>query len=341
METINLAVLDLEKKLAPALGKKGTASDFTIYNFRSEAGVLVTYEPTSYPEKLQPLLYSLWLADCVLLKVGQIDKYFGECLIALECSGKPGFVITDEEDKFRTMTKGMAVNGYQRIGENADEIKTALFAMERKTPNSKHVEHNSAKAIAAGDSTERIGARAIAAGDSKTRIRIDHYFDVKGVGLVALGKVESGKVEVHDELVLLPQGKAVGIKSIQVQDKDVKECETLGRVGLCLKGVELKDLEKGNILVAKESQSEFMVSDSVELDCAVSRFVKKGIEKDGVYFLSAGMQFLSCRALGGVAPGSRGKCAFVLEKKIVLAKGERAMVCDPNGMPRGIGFGIV
>ncbi|HII53606.1 hypothetical protein COT30_02980 [Candidatus Micrarchaeota archaeon CG08_land_8_20_14_0_20_49_17] len=313
MKTVNVAILDAEKKLCAALGKKGTASDFTLYNFKNDSGVLVAYEPTTYPEKLQPLLYLLWLADFVLLKVGQVDKYFGECLIAAECSGKPGFVITDNEEKFRAMTKGMAVNGYLKIGENADEIKRAFFAIEQKieTRNSK----------------------------PETRILIDHYFDVKGVGLVALGKVEHGKIEVHDELTLLPQGKKAGIKSIQVQDKDVKEGGKLERVGLCLKGVELKDLEKGNILTA--DPSGYFVGETIEIQCTLSNFSKTGIAKDGTYFISAGMQYLAAKAGGSVAPGATGKCTFSLEKKMVIAKGGRVILCNPNGMPRVIGFGNI
>ena len=35
-------------------------------------------------------------------------------------------------------------------------------------------------------------------------VPIDQHFNVKGIGLVAIGYVQSGSVSVHDELHLLP-----------------------------------------------------------------------------------------------------------------------------------------
>ena len=69
---------------------------------------------------------------------------------------------------------------------------------------------------------------------------------MKGVGVVVLGFVLGGKVSVHDQLRLMPSadGKKAEVRGIQVSDEDQ---ETVGRglrVGLSLKGVELKDLDK-------------------------------------------------------------------------------------------------
>ena len=33
---------------------------------------------------------------------------------------------------------------------------------------------------------------------------VDQHFNVKGIGLVAIGTVQSGRVKVHDEVLLLP-----------------------------------------------------------------------------------------------------------------------------------------
>ena len=69
---------------------------------------------------------------------------------------------------------------------------------------------------------------------------------MKGVGLVVLGFVLSGNVSIHDKLRMIPgaSGKFAEVKGIQVNDEDQESTERGIRVGLSLKGVELKDLEK-------------------------------------------------------------------------------------------------
>ena len=37
-------------------------------------------------------------------------------------------------------------------------------------------------------------------------VPIDQHFNVKGIGLVAIGHVQSGIVSVHDEVTMLPHG---------------------------------------------------------------------------------------------------------------------------------------
>ena len=73
-------------------------------------------------------------------------------------------------------------------------------------------------------------------------VYIDRAFNVKGVGLVVLGFVLSGTISVHDKLRLLPSesGKLADVKGIQVSDEDQQTVGRGIRVGLSLKGVEVK-----------------------------------------------------------------------------------------------------
>ena len=309
MDTISIAILDTEHSIAKDLGKKGTASDFTLFNFKNEKGILVACEPTSYPEKLQPLLYCLALSDVVLLSTSKLDKFFGEMLVTAELSGKPGYVLGDDS-QFRTITKGMAINSFKKIDPDPIAMKDLFQALELSKDHEK----------------------------SRARVIIDSYFSVKSVGLVALGKVEVGKVEVHDQLTLLPQNKKVTVRSIQVQDHDVKECE-LGRLGMCMKGVELDDLVKGNILVA--DPGNYQVVDSLEGTCSISRFSKQGIAEGSQIFVAIGMQYVGAKALSSIAPGENKPLKLELEKKVVLGKGDRILLCNPNEVPRVIGVIVV
>ena len=63
-------------------------------------------------------------------------------------------------------------------------------------------------------------------------VPIDQHFNVKGIGLVAIGYVQSGSVSVHDELHLLPAEGPGTVKSLQVMDDDVSEAVAGDRVGI-------------------------------------------------------------------------------------------------------------
>ena len=65
MKTTMLCLLNSEE-LASKLGKKGTESDITLYNHKKGETALAVAVPTRYPEKLSPLLFSLYLGNEVI-----------------------------------------------------------------------------------------------------------------------------------------------------------------------------------------------------------------------------------------------------------------------------------
>ena len=73
---------------------------------------------------------------------------------------------------------------------------------------------------------------------------------MKGVGTVVLGFVLGGKVSVHDKLRAVPSSpeKTVEVKGIQVNDEDYESAGEGIRVGLSLKGVDARDLDKASWL---------------------------------------------------------------------------------------------
>lgn len=82
---------------------------------------------------------------------------------------------------------------------------------------------------------------------------LDHAFDVRGVGTVALGFVRRGTLRVHDELSLLPLDRTVSVRSIQRFDEDQTEAPAGSRVGVTLRDVEAHEIERGAVLTADAS----------------------------------------------------------------------------------------
>jgi hypothetical protein len=73
-------------------------------------------------------------------------------------------------------------------------------------------------------------------------IPIDHAFNVKGIGTVILGVIKQGTVKTYDQLMILPSGNNILVKSIQMHDDPVNESKSPARVGLAIKGVREKSM---------------------------------------------------------------------------------------------------
>jgi len=198
---INIGVFG-DQEVAKRLGKKDASNDLAIYSHSSSEGIYTFVCPNS--DKVQPLLQALNMVDVPVLVVNQLTKEVGEMIIGIdEMNFEKGFIITKEN--LEPLIKGTSLEKFKIVSESALWSEILKLSVERK--------------------------------DGSVVVPIDNHFNVKGVGTVILGIVQSGRVRLHDELLVEPLGKKVVIKGIQSHDKDIQEAETGTRVGLNLKGV--------------------------------------------------------------------------------------------------------
>jgi selenocysteine-specific translation elongation factor len=84
-------------------------------------------------------------------------------------------------------------------------------------------------------------------------IPIDHAFNVKGIVTVTLGAIRQGTVRTYDQLNILPSGKSILVKSIQMHDDPVNESKSPGR-GLAIKGIAAAEISRGAYFVPRVHQ---------------------------------------------------------------------------------------
>jgi selenocysteine-specific translation elongation factor len=184
--------------------------------------------------------------------------------------------------------------------------------------------------------TSRIGV-STSFPSSGTLIYIDRAFNVKGVGLVVLGFILSGKVRVHDKLRLIPTepAKQAEVKGIQLNDEDQETAGRGVRVGLSLKGVELKDLEKVSWL----DDSSFELTDKIVFTYEPGKFYKQTIvDKDLHLQLPGELSLARVTKLENSSDRLQAKTV----SKVPVWQGMRLVVVDLNGKPLRIaGGGIV
>ena len=220
MKNINFVLLG-DTSFAEELGKKGTTTDISIYDKKTSDAILTWTVPITYPDKIQSLIQAINIAEYAILNVTKLDKFVGEQIIALDhLSMSQGYILHSydvDQDRLKSMIKTTEIKNYDFLADS-DELRGKMSNLQ---PIRK---------------------------EGSLVIPIDHSFDVKGVGTVILGVVKQGKVSVHDELTILPQGKKVFVKSIQMHDDSADEATSPARVGLALKGISAIDISRGDVI---------------------------------------------------------------------------------------------
>lgn len=261
MDSLNFVVLG-DQGIAENFGKKGTQTDITLYD-RKESGIIRTWvAPNGFPEKIQPLFQAINLSEFAIMHIPTLDRYAGEQIVALDVLEKGRGILSHsyqvDEDALDGMIRGTVLEKYARA--EPDRINEAISKIKPTSSS------------------------------GRTRILIDHCFDVKGVGTVVLGKVAYGTIAKYDELVLLPSGAKVMVKSIQMHDDPVNTAESPARVGLSLKGVRPDQVERGDVLCEADVMQ---VSDMLELDFARTPYYKDRIAEGHMCLVSVGLKIMA------------------------------------------------
>ncbi len=260
MESINFVCLG-QTEFVKELGKKGQSSDVTTYDMKKDDRIMTYVIPSGYPEKIQPLITAVNLAEYSIVNVNRLDRYLGEQIVALDLLHlNQGFLLHSYEvdnEKLKSLLKNTVASSFK--GEqNIESLKESINSLS---------------------SVKR---------DGPPIIHIDNIFNIKGVGVVVLGILKQGIIKVHDELILFPQKKRVTIKSIQMHDKNVEESYSPARVGLALTGVSYDEMTRGDIL---SNFNHFTSADQeLIMDFNMVPFYKNDLSENHLYLLSIGTQ---------------------------------------------------
>ncbi|RUM90746.1 MAG: selenocysteine-specific translation elongation factor [Thermovibrio sp.] len=82
------------------------------------------------------------------------------------------------------------------------------------------------------------------------RLPVDRSFTVKGFGTVVTGTLLSGKLEVGEEVEILPEGIKSKVRGIQVHGKPVDRAFAGQRTAVNLAGVSKEEVKRGNLISA-------------------------------------------------------------------------------------------
>jgi len=244
-----------DQKLAfeNSVAKRNEAEGITVF-LRSEGGTKYSFlDDSTFPEKIQGYARIASISDhayYIFPNDGKLSAADGELAVLLDSLGVRGTIEVIDADAsayseiVKKTFKGVSISEFPIEQRNSKSSVLTLSQIEDRDTWPKN----------------------------STLIYIDRAFNVKGVGLVVLGFVLSGKVSIHDKLRMIPRGtKLAEVKGIQVNDEDQDSAERGIRVGLSLKGVELKDLEKVSWL----DDGTLDITKRITVDFNQSRYYKQ------------------------------------------------------------------
>ena len=322
MNSFNFVLLG-DTTIANELGKKGTSSDITIYDRKTNDKIISYCFPNTYPEKLQPLLQSIAMSNYAIINISKLDSFLGEQLIAADIFGiKNGFILYGYEidvEKVRNIIKNTGLSSFQ-ILDSLELLKNSIAEMESKTETETDLKDKGVESLQPPEAC----------------VVVDHVFDVKGVGTVVLGTVKHGEIKTYDELVLSPSNKTVVIKSIQMHDDPVNNSKKNSRVGLAIKGASAKDISRGDVITspgfAKIAATDF------QLKFIPNPYFKEEISETQNYMMSVGLQIRTVKIK--VIPDSILSISF--EKPLAFVQNDLCILFKPDSKSmRIMGHGIM
>ena len=321
MSVLNILFIGSDE-VARSIAKKSDSRDVDNYVYKDlkEDGVFSTISilrPNNYPEKPKPFFTSLTVSDFGIIEVEKVDASFGEVIVSMACAGiENGFVIVNP-------SKGEWVDGEQ-VKSLLDQA--GLVSWEFIDPDGVVIREKLISILNQIKPNDEDGFV----------VAVDQAFTVKGVGLVAVGHVQSGKVNKHDSVVFAgSEGNAIA-RSLQVMDLDVDVANIGDRVGLALRtaGAFREDLiGKGSILADSDKRFEVQTKSDFELNKAA--FQKNDLVVGDVVHFCSDLQFI----VGRISEINED-IAIEWDFPIVLNKNSKRnpLIIQLEATPRIMGF---
>jgi selenocysteine-specific translation elongation factor len=311
MGNITVAILGAQD-YGNNLGKKGTATDITLFNLKRGENTVTFIEPTRYPERLAPLFYAVSLAKKAIVVVDEVNATLGECLVMLQCLDiKSGYIVLRNyipKEKIQMLIKGTSLENFEIMNDDPNQIRESLL----------------------NEAAQQKIAEAPAGKQAVGTVPVDHAFNVKGVGAVVLGIVVYGTVEKHALLNVLPVGKTAQVRSIQKHDDEFDIAWEGDRVGLALKNVEVEDLDRGTVLT---NDASIKTATELKTQASLVRYWQEPIKPGMVMHIGHWTQFITAKVDAAADTGDFRKPSLTLslDKPLVYRTGDKAVLMYLEG----------
>lgn len=333
MTVLNVALVGTDE-LAREIAKPSDQRDVHTYVHKElsadgDARIISLIRPAKFPERLRPLLSALNTARAGVLEVQAVNAALGEALIAFSSSGiEKGLVVINppsgewvDGEQVKMLVGQAGLVNWTFASADGIGLRASLY-----------------------DIMDQVSDVLASAEEQPLVIPVDQHFNVKGIGLVAIGYVQSGRLKVHDELTILPALGNGNAKSLQVMDDDVKTAVAGDRVGIALRNTKEEHLTGGSIIVhpqVDEKHTGAQVPLAIEtqqksvLKLEKSPFQKRDLAVGDVCHIAVDLQFVVGRVES--TDGENLTIAWDAPLHIRRKGAPAALLCQLDNAPRILG----
>ena len=181
---------------------------------------------------------------------------------------------------------------------------------------------------------QRIGAQVSAARvdesrDGIPRLYVDRVFTMQGFGAVVTGTLIGGTIQLEQRLMILPQGREVRVRGVQVHNQSAEIASAGQRTALNLSGITAEEIKRGDVLCPIAFSK---ATDNIDVSLNVLSSFPRMLEHWTRLRLYLGTNETFCRSIllvdEAVLPGDTAQIQLRLETPILTFRGDRFIVRD-------------
>jgi len=84
--------------------------------------------------------------------------------------------------------------------------------------------------------------------DKPLRIPLQDVYNIKGVGAIPVGRVETGSVKPGDKVIVMPSGKTGEIKTLEEHHTQLQIAKPGNNIGFSIRGLSAEDMSRGDVV---------------------------------------------------------------------------------------------
>jgi elongation factor 1-alpha len=160
--------------------------------------------------------------------------------------------MTNYEEKRYNEVKELISSRLKAVGYKAEEIKfvpTASYIGINLTKKSDKTPWYNGPVLLEAINQMSAPEKPV---DLPLRLPLQDVYEIKGIGAVPVGRIETGIMKVNDRVIVTParEGKGVTgeVKSVEMHHEQLQQAEPGDNVGFSVRGISKADIARGDVL---------------------------------------------------------------------------------------------
>jgi elongation factor 1-alpha len=247
--------------------KRGITIDLAFKKFDTENYYFTIIDAPGHADFVKNMITGASQADCAILVVSAKTSEFASGLSANGQTREHAFlaktlgvnqlivalnkfdddVIKYSEDRYNEV-KAEISKLLKTVGYKTDEIAfvpiSALIGDNLKDPSPNMPWYKGPTILQALDNL-KVPPKPV---EKDLRIPVQDVYKIKGAGTVPVGRVETGKMQIGDKIIINPGEIKAEIRSIEMHHEAMKTAQAGDNIGFNLRGVESKAIKRGDVV---------------------------------------------------------------------------------------------